>query len=366
MKQILFLVFSGLLIISCKEGSNPKFITGINADGSCYKEIVAKGDSAFIVGDTAKSNPFQVELDSSWQITWSYISPEIHNDWPLKEWKWDTTHKDSPMLVKARKEYNSVKEMDSLFKLHPKHPWRNFTPDCKLEKKFRWFYTYYSYSENYQKINTFHRIPIEKYMSKEEAEFWFNGKLDLIKGMTGIEINDEAQRIEEKFNRWFIHNILDAQYDALLEKYDSIKGIKIEKQKLITYKDSALEYCISYLHKDKDIDLTTYLDKYFKTGVFSKYNANNKLKEVEDKILSEFIGYFDPSMDYNLIMPGEILYSDNIINKGDTLAVNLTAYRMVYSNYRIAATSRKPNTWAFVVTGIIVLLAVGSFFIRKK
>jgi LPXTG-motif cell wall-anchored protein len=44
----------------------------------------------------------------------------------------------------------------------------------------------------------------------------------------------------------------------------------------------------------------------------------------------------------------------------------LTAYRMSYSDYEIGAKSRKTNNWAFIVSGIIVLAAIGSFFFKKK
>jgi hypothetical protein len=64
-------------------------------------------------------------------------------------------------------------------------------------------------------------------------------------------------------------------------------------------------------------------------------------------------------------MPGKILEANNAINHGDTLKFNLDAYRMTYKDYEIKATSRKTNTWAFWVTGIIVLLSVGSLFVRK-
>jgi hypothetical protein len=356
-----------VILVSCKEGGNPKFITQINADGTCSKIIETTADSAFIVGDTSK-NPFDIDLDSTWEVSWRYKTSEYSTTWPLKSWTWDTTSKE-PLNAKAVQNYKSVEDMASSFKLSKKHKWRNIKPTYSFNKKFRWFYTYYTYSELYPKLKTLDRIPFDKYFTRTEAEFWFNGNLDLVKGMNGMEIKDEATKVESKFNQWFFHNVLDEQFDIYVEKFDSIKGLKIDKQKFISKKDSIIQLCLNKIDNDlKDLELDDYLDKFFNTKAFTRYSEENKetLKARENMILGAFIDYFDPSIDYNLLMPGKIMKTENMVNHGDTLSINLTAYRMTYSDFTISATSRKSNTWAFIVTGLIVLLALGSLFVKNK
>lgn len=372
MKTLNYLIVMAvaIMLFSCKDSKDPKYLTVINSDGSCYKLIESIADSAFIVGDTAKSNPFGVKLDTSWSISWSYITPDYKNNWPLKSWKWDTTHKDQPLKVRAKQYYNSVEEMAEKFRFSKDHKWYTIIPLYKFEKKFRWFYTYYAYSELYPKIKTFDKVPFDKHLTKEEAEFWFNGNLDLIKGMNGIEIKEETKRVEDSFNLWFEHNIWEEEMTILLENYHLLKDPPVTKENLSTMKDSLFEFF--QLKKNdkefKDQGLGLFLDKFYKTGVFTELSQRegNPLKAYEDSIgKDEFMKYFETSIDYNLIMPGKIVTTENAINHGDTLKFNLDAYRMTYKDYEIKATSRKTNTWAFWVTGIMVLLAIGSYFVKK-
>lgn len=364
-----FLAAICFLVFSCSGGE--EMLTRINPDGSCYREFVSNADSAFMVGDTARSNKFPVMLDSSWHVSWKYITPEIHTNWPLKTWKWDTAHKNESITIWAKRDFKSVKEMDTAFVLSKWHKWADIKAKHTLSKKFRWFYTYYSYTETYPKIKTLERIPFEKYMTKEEAEFWFNGKPDLLRGMNGIEIKDFLEKVEEKYNLWFGHNFWDMEYDVLLNHYHLLKNLKISKERLEQARDSIFEKS-----KDKirilsdDFDFGKCMDAYFKTTAFSAlYNQkDNPLKKFEDDFddNNSFMRYFETGFDYKLLMPGKIMQTSNAVIQGDTLSWNLTAYRMVYSDYEISAQSRKANVWVFILSGLIAVLAVGSLFFKVK
>jgi hypothetical protein len=369
MKKLKILVLILLLVLpfGCDEGGNARFITQINADGSCYREILSTADSTFIVGDTAKSNPFRIDLDSTWEVSWSYKTSESHKNWPLKSWTKDTAYKGG-IKVKAIKKYNSVAEMASSFKFSKKDPWNDIKQTSVLDKKFRWFYTYYNYREVYPKLHLFDRIPLSKYITNEEAEFWFQGKQDYIKGMNGIEIKNKADDLEAKSNKWLYHNIIEDQYLLYIEYYDSISGDKVDKQKFVQYKDTVINKILDKLDEKSDFNLGNYLDQYFKTKeVFAGYeDMNHEFKEKGETFLGKYINYSGKKLEYNLLMPGKILFADNAVSHGDTLTYNLDTDRMLYSDYAIGATSRKANTWAFVVTGILALLAVGSLFVKRK
>lgn len=358
------------LAIACDHGSNTKHFTVINPDGSCYKLIEANSDSAFIVGDTAKSNPFNITLDSTWEVSWSYITPEYQTNWPLQSWTWDTAHKHETLNVRAKRNYASVEDMAKNFRLAPgQHTWSNLIPEYYFGKKFRWFYTYYTYREKYPKIKTLDRIPLERYLSQKESEFWFNGNLEMIQGLNGIEIKELTEKIDGNFNKWFSHNILDEQHHYLVEHYGEITGAP-DKGMFIAMKDSLIHLCLNDGNKEtKEAIIAEIADKLFKTKAFSAFNyqnKTNKMKELEEEILQRFFTYFTDKLNYHLILPGKVLKADKAIVSGDTIAFNLTAERLVYSDYEIGATSRKANTWAFVLTGIIVLLAVGSMFVRRR
>lgn len=376
----IFILAGGLLLFSCTNGD--QMLTVINPDGSCYREFSNIGDSAFMVGDTAKGNKFPIDLDSTWKISWKYKTSEIHTNWPLKTWKDDTikelkssadsvngeNHKIT--FVWARRNYKSVEEMASTFKLKKSHDWNDLKIQYSLDKKFRWFYTYYTYQETYPKLKTLDRIPLDKYMTKAEAELWFNGKHDMLKGMNGVEIKDYITRIEGNYNNWFGHNFWDAEYEVLLNNYSLLKGLNISKERLEIAKDSVFNKNIDkFKTLEDDPDFGKCMDEYFQTKAFSDFynQKGNPLKQFEDEFgKMTFLKYFESDMEYRLIMPGKILQADNAVMYGDTLSWKLTAYRMVYSDYAINAQSRKTNNWAFIVSALIVLAAIGSFLYKRR
>jgi hypothetical protein len=91
------------------------------------------------------------------------------------------------------------------------------------------------------------------------------------------------------------------------------------------------------------------------------------MKKYEDEFENkEFISYFGKSFKYKLILPGKITEPNNAIVKGDTLIWKLTAYHMIPANYVIEAQSRKANVWAFILTGIILIITIGSFIWKPK
>ncbi len=368
LKTLLPIVMTGLLAFSCTQKED--MLTVINPDGSCYREFVKKADSAFMNGDTLTGNPFPIDLDSGWKISWSYLTPEIHTNWPVKNWRWDAGDTTKKLTVTARHDFVNVEEMVGKFRFKKTDEWHNLKTTCSLDKKFRWFYTYYKYKEVYPKIKTFDDIPFSKYMTNDEASFWFTGKPDLLTGMNGVEIREYIGDLENKYNSWFGHNLWNAEYKVLLQNYDLLDPKPVSKERLEQARDSVFEKNTSFnKNREMDLEMDKCLDDYFKTSTFSALwnTKKNPMKKFEDDMDSlGFIGYFTKSVDYKLLLPGTVIEPNNAIVRGDTLEWKLTAYRMVYSDFEISAQSRKKNLWAFIFSGFIVLVATGSYFFKLK
>jgi hypothetical protein len=344
-------------------------LTRINADGSIYREFTAIADTNFMLGDTTSSNPLPVRLDSTWKISWQYQTPEIHTNWPLTNWKSDTSRIPVSVTIWVSRKFNSVEDLAANFKFKDSHQWSNIKIKYSLEKKFRWFYTYYTYNEVYTKFKTPNRVPLEKYMTSEESEFWFNGNPELIKGMNGIEIKNYTEKLDAKFNKWIGHNIWNAEYETLINNYNIIKNCNISKARLLEEKDSIFAQNTDKMQTMNDVEFGKCIDEYFKTNCFSKlyHHTDNPLKKI-DKGLGDqyFIGYFETELFYKLLMPGKILKTNNnAIMHGDTLIWKITAYRMAYKDCEISAESRKANIWAFIVTAFILLVIVAYFYKKR-
>ena len=44
----------------------------------------------------------------------------------------------------------------------------------------------------------------------------------------------------------------------------------------------------------------------------------------------------------------------------------ISGEKLLAGDYTISVTTRKTNTWAFLVTGIIIVIAIGSFIYGRK
>jgi hypothetical protein len=365
---LLSIIALSLGIASC--GTNEDMLTEINPDGSCSRSFTREVDSAFMIGDTAKSNPFPVDIDASWKISWSDSNTAVHTGWPLKTWEGNDKDKNKNTNATAWRKYNSVAEMAEHFRLKKSDDWSAIKPRYEFNKKFRWFYTYYTYKEIYPKLKTFDKVPFEKFMTSEEAEFWFSGRPDLLKGMNGVEIREYIGKLENKYNHWFTNNLWIVEYDELLKNYNLLNDKTISRTRLEQARDSVFnKYAPMADSNGPEMDMEASLNKYFNTNVFSQLweKPDGAMKKFEDNSYNlEFLKYFGRSFSYELLMPGKIIQPDNAILHGDTLIWKLDAYRMVHNDYEIVAQSRKTNTWAFVLSILVGAIAVFSYIYKFK
>ena len=374
--QKLLLGIVGVLAISCSGGPD-KMLTEIYPDGSCRRTFIAYANSSFMTGSTTEeNNPFSVEIDSTYFIAWQYKGGEIRTDFPILQSTYDsliltdTTSKIPSIddfLVFASRSYKSVEEMSKIFKLKSFSLWNEKTVNYDFEKKFRFFYTYFTYKETYPKtIIAVFKFPIENYMNEEEIGFWFTGKPDLVQGMNGFEMEEFTSALKKKYDNWLFYNLWDSHYKNIINHYKSLKNQPISREELIRLQDTIYE---KYSEKeDLFFETDKYLNLFFNTTAFSglqqiildsptTYNKDS----VENRpFLSGGHGYT-----YQLIMPGEIIYS-NGVNRNDTLTWNLTELRMIPNDFTIEAQSRKLNVWMLVFTGMLAIAAIVIFVYRRK
>jgi len=375
---IKIVLFLGILFVaSCSQPTD--ILTVINPDGSCYREFTENADSDFLSGSKSeKENPFPVVIDSTWQIRWSFRNSGLRSDFPVSKRVLDSiqrvignsgriagrTSKEF-VIVFARRNYKSVEDMDTTFRFKKSNEWSLINVKHRLDKQFRWFYTYYTYRETYPMIKTGFELPIENYMTKDEAMFWFTGKPNILQGKDGMEMREYLGKIEENYNKWITQNLWNAEYKVLLNNYDSLSEKPVAKEQLQTLKDSIYN---SKIKNIGDVNMETALNSFFKTNAFSELwnNQNSPMKKFEKDFGEKFASFQFRGFNYKLILPGKITQPGDAIIHGDTLVWELTSQRLVPADYVIEAQSRKANVWAFILTGILALVAVASFFWKPK
>ena len=165
-----------------------RMVSRIKTDGSLYREVYAYGDSAFLAGDRAE-NPFLFQIDSdTWQLVGLGSSIKF-NFWGNEQELNVKVCRDIPGMSGEYFEVSDTKEYAAPLAV----------PQEILEKKFRWFYTYYSYKAIYSELPDKGPVPLDRYFSDEERQIWFRGDENAFAGWNGIELNNRLDDIENKF-----------------------------------------------------------------------------------------------------------------------------------------------------------------------
>jgi hypothetical protein len=64
-------------------------------------------------------------------------------------------------------------------------------------------------------------------------------------------------------------------------------------------------------------------------------------------------------------MPGKVIDGGGGEVDGQVVSYRFSGERLIPHPYQVTITSRVTNIWAYIVTFLIIALAIGSFFYRK-
>jgi hypothetical protein len=366
-KMLLFAM--AVILYGCPNNEGPyEMYTKIKADGSCYREFIRNADSSFVAGDTSK-NPFPMKLDSSWKIT--FYKRMADDTTRFKKYPAGTTYKQQnteySIFAIAKKEYPSVESLSKSFR-YDHSAWDSIIPMINFEKKFRWFYTYYEFNETYTPINPFKMVPVSNYLSNEEIAALYGEDRDLYKGKNGFEIKTLLEDLEHKSEAWFNKSCYEETYRIYLKHFRQLKNMPVDSASFAMAKDSIFKYYGNNDSKNLNIfsdDFNKVLDKYFNTKAFTMNQSKEFEKEVENEF-PDFLNSSNVELNYRISLPGQIIETNAPIFNNDTLSWKVENDRFYFNDYKLSAVSRKPNYWAFCVTGFIVVLSVLVFWVKRK
>jgi hypothetical protein len=242
-------------------------------------------------------------------------------------------------------------------------------PDESIQKHFRWFYTYYSFKTVYPTISAKTPISIDTYLNKSEQKLWFQGDFSAYAGMNGIELKDEMDDIEKRFWEWYTRNHYENYFEAIFD-FEKKSENNQYLSKMQTVKDTLFQSLVP-LNSIETADIYLGLDSCFTTNYFSALYKKNKqsidslIEEKEDYINNLIENLFGKEIDYELIIPGTLLYTNAPINRQDTLIWKVNALRFTADDYELIAESRSIHIWAFVVTFLLLILSIYLFEKRK-
>ena len=320
-----FFIFFLLPLILAASGCKKdyKTITEIHPDGSCERMFIITSGS-----QNTDYSALPLPYDSTWQVNW----------------KKDTAG-DGDYILTAKKDFNNYEDLNRLYnKINNS---AKIKVHVKIEKKFRWFYTYFYYHEEYSVFNLFNKVPISKYLTQQEIQDYISGK--------------KNDAIDDKINKWEERNILEDFYGSLLQAVKKLNDPSLTPEIVASKKEELFKMLDSI--KGSNDALLLGLENFYKTNAVYKIKSDieNSFKDIEKKAerMFEAVGSYS-----NIVtMPGLLLNTNAEKIEGNKVSWEFSSKMFEVTNIEMKAESRVMNTWALLVSAVLVLLILASFFI---
>ena len=360
-----------LIMASCKN-KDDRMLTVINEDGTCSREYTFHTTQQWL--SASPDEDYDSIVNKTWERSWSVLGVDsVRYPVPLTEAQLDSMQEldlskplGNLLMVHAKKEYQSVEEMSAnLYRPEQHHLVKaeGIKATSKLEKRFKWFYTDYTFTETFTcEDSTLFPIPLSRFLSADTVSYWFTGQPDLAQGLSGAEAKELLDGIEKKVNQWTNANWFYEICNMIIANYDQIQNPPVSKERFSSVRDSlVMQPCVLNAEATEGAGdhITDLIDKTFQSDAYKQF------LQTYEGVFGAY-GILSFGTNYDLQMPGTVIDAGMGQYDGDVIHYRLGGERMIPGSYTITASSRVTNVWAFIATGLIVLFAIGTFFFRKK
>lgn len=360
-----------LIMASCKN-KDDRMLTVINEDGTCSREYTFHTTQQWL--SASPDEDYDSIVDKTWERSWSVLGADsVRYPVPLTEAQLDSMQEldlskpiGNLLMVHAKKTYQSVEEMSAnLYRPEQHHLVKaeGIKATSKLEKRFKWFYTDYTFTETFTcEDSTLFPIPLDRFLSADTVSYWFTGQPNLVQGLSGAEAKELLDGIEKKINQWTNANWFYEICNVIIANYEKIQNPPVSKERFSSVRDSlVMQPCVLNAEATEGAGdhITDLIDKTFQSDAYKQF------LQTYEGVFGAY-GILSFGTNYDLQMPGTVIDAGMGQYDGDVIHYRLGGERMIPGSYTITASSRVTNVWAFIATGLIVLFAIGTFFFRKK
>ena len=205
-------------------------------------------------------------------------------------------------------------------------------------------------------------------MSADTASYWFTGEPNLAAGLTGAEQKEMLDDIEARISQWFCACTMSNIYAHVWKNYDEVKNPPVSEEQFWALKDSLImSPAVRNLNLFGNISQVSNILKDFYqsdayTPLFSDSTRWERLLEIKYEDYERLVT-MKPMLDY--VMPGKVIDAGNGVVEGNVVRYKFSGERLIPHPYNVTITSRVTNVWAFVVTALVILLAIGCMFYRR-
>lgn len=230
-------------------------------------------------------------------------------------------------------------------------------PSESLDKRFRWFYTYYDYNAQFKGLKEMLPLPFDGYITDEQVEIFFRGA-NPPEGWNGVEMYYLLDDINHNFAKW--HS--DATYFVMCDIFEPY-CTKQQSVALDTLKHrfmEGIEREVMFAMKPDEFEdrLAAVLPD---SGFGKIYEDNSAAIDSAYEKEIEIIECFETAFMYTVDLPGRYVAGNAVEFMDGSPTWKVDAYRLMAGDLKLSATSRQVNVWAFPVTFAVILLLLQVF-----
>lgn len=229
-------------------------------------------------------------------------------------------------------------------------------PSERLEKRFRWFYTYYDYNAEFKGLKDRLPIPFDGYFTDAQLELFFRGA-NPPEGWNGVEMYCLLDDINHNFAKWHSDATYCVMYDIFKPYFTNQQMVALDTLKCRFM--SGIEREVMFAMKPDEFEdrLAAVLPE---SGFGNIYEDNADAIDQAYEKETEIIGCFETAFMYSVNLPGKYMAGNAVDSLGSSPTWKVDAYRLMFGDLKLIATSRQVNVWAFLVTfaAIVLLLQV--------
>jgi|GEM_PF-3753899 len=340
------------LMSGCKQDVGISTI--VHPDTSLERYITTAGDSVR-VNETA----FPFPQDSLWTVT--KIHPDTLPDdstltfqqCPISYLTAAKNSADSTtILYSAHKYFPNADSMNADF-YHPKDTIR-INVSTKVEKRFRWFYTFYRYSETYHSFNPFRLVPLCDIMTEQEIEFLKTGK--------------DSVNVEDKLEKWHQQNFFEAYYRVLKKNVQALQP-EVNSAQLKAKRDTLFEAFRNQDFLEEETTASLLQNWQDILGTKAVWDLEKQFHEVTRKVEQYFTFVIDKNDDFyytQVVMPGQVFDGNAVQVNGRYAEWRIASDDLAVFAKEIWCKARRWNVLPSVVTAVVVLSVIVLLINSRK
>ena len=344
-----------LLLTSCQEDANVKMHTIVHKDGWCDREIsystimskeerdsMMQGEGAVLAQPIPSCLNQNAFMGTHTEMKGDTVTTTFSRSFRTPE----DMCKETPLLLNGTR----------------------LRSTAKVEKHFRWFYTEYTFTEVFYCVGDTFKIAPTNYADKDIVSYWFTGQPNLVEGMSGAEALQKIEGMEPFVNKWLNDNLFQTSFDFIVNHYDSIANPPVSRERFVELRDSLAHHVLKGQKDILDVNPQEVMQTFFHSDAYAIFfDDETPCGKELNKELTNSLNILWFNVPYTLTMPGKVTDTGNgTLQPDGTVFYPFTGERLIPQDYVITATSHVTHIWAYILTLLVILIAIGSFLISKR